>query len=76
MSNPSAEADKRVIERSQAVESFLKIKLPPDLWMQLLSLTQDYLDHRGLLTLSRWRSAAELLEVSSSRLRTAFADTD
>jgi hypothetical protein len=72
----SAETDPSILQRAQHVEQALRVKFPPHTWMHLLSLTQDYLDHRGLLSLSRWRTAAETLEVDTSDLRIAFSDTD
>jgi hypothetical protein len=62
--------------RAQHVEAALGERLPVTRWMLLLSLVEDYLMARGVLTLSRWRTAAEELEVSQKSLRSAFEDTD
>lgn len=61
--------------RAKRVEAVMKIRLPVTLWMHLVSLTEDYLLARGLLTLSRWRGAAGDLELDVRTLRAAFEDT-
>ncbi len=70
------EPDPAVSERAKRVEQVLKIKLAPQHWIQLQSFTEDYLLSRGLLTLSKWRSAAETIGVDDRALRNAFAKTD
>jgi hypothetical protein len=72
----SHEPDEAVADRAKRVERVLGIRLPPHGWILLQSFTEDYLLSRRLLSLSRWRSAAEDLGVDSRDLRAAFDETD
>ncbi len=72
----SFEPDPAIADRAKRVEQTLRIKLAPQHWIQLQSFTEDYLMGRGLLTLSKWRQAAEIIGVDDRALRNAFARTE
>jgi len=65
----------QIEERAKRVETAMGVRLPVTLWMHLVSFTEDYLMAGGLLTLSRWRAAANDLELDAKSLRAAFDDT-